>query len=48
MLEMNELPIYELQVLEYVVSKDMEEEAKLSDNEKGAKQFGRMIEDNLT
>ncbi len=45
---MNDLPIYELQKLYYIFIKEKEEEAKLSDKEKGAKQFGRMIEDNLT
>jgi hypothetical protein len=35
-------------MLHQVLVKEIEEENKLSDNEKGAKQFGRMIEDNLT
>ena len=46
--EMNDLPVYELQMLNYICTKEKEEEAKLSDKEKGARQFGRMIEDNLS
>lgn len=45
---MNDLPVYELQMINYICTKEKEEEAKLSDKEKGARQFGRMIEDNLS
>lgn len=45
---MNDLPMYEISMLNYALTKEQEELSKLSDNEKGAKQFGRMIEDNLT
>lgn len=48
MSELNELPVYEYQILYYIWNKEREEEAKLSDKEKGARQLGRVIEDNFT
>lgn len=47
MLELDQLPIYELHSLYYVYYKEKEAESKMTEEEKAANAMGRMIEDNI-
>lgn len=47
MLELDQLPIYELHSLYYVYFKEKEAESKMTEEEKAASAMGRMIEDNI-
>lgn len=47
MVELDQLPIYELQTLYYVYFKEKEAESKLTEEQKAANAMGRAIEDNL-
>lgn len=48
MLEFDHLLLSDINTLYYVYWREKEEDSKLSKEEKGARQVGRMIEDNLT
>ena len=46
MIDLDNLPLYEIQTLYYLLWKEKEEESKLTDQERGARELGRVIEDN--
>lgn len=47
MLELDQLPMYEIHTMYHVYFKEREEESKLPQNEQAARAMGRMIEDNI-
>lgn len=47
MLELDQLPVYEVHTMYYAYFKEREAESKLTDEEKAANAMGRMIEDNI-
>lgn len=47
MLEMDNIPLYELQTLYYQLWKEREEESKMSEEERSGAALGRMIEDEI-
>lgn len=48
MLEFDNLLLSDINTLYYMYWREREEDSKLSKEEQGARQVGRMIEDNLT
>lgn len=46
-MEMDQLPLYELQTMYYIFFKDKEAEAKMTKDEKAAYAMGKMIEDHV-
>lgn len=47
MVELDQLPLYELQTLYYLFWKEKEAEQKMTEEEKSAAAIGRMVEDNI-
>lgn len=47
MVEMDQLPFYEVHTLYYQLYKEKEAESKLSEEEQQARAMGRMMEDNI-
>lgn len=47
MLELDKLPIYELQIMYYQFWKEREEESKMTPEQQGAAALGRVIEESI-
>jgi len=47
MLELDQLPLYELQTLYYQLWKEKDEESKMTEEERSGAALGRMVEDNV-
>lgn len=47
MVELDKLPMYEIQTLYYLLWKEKEAESKLTDEEKAGAALGKVIEDNM-
>lgn len=47
MVDLDKLPFYELHTMFYMVMREREEEAKMTEEQKGAKAFGEVLEDSM-
>lgn len=47
MIDMDEMPLYEIHTMYYLFWKEKDEESKMTDEQKGAKALGQVIENSM-